>query len=80
MDARGKRRRTYGAEDYATPYEKLKSLSDATKFLKPGVSFASLDQLAQTMSDTGAAKKMSRAKAAMLRLCQSESPVAPKCA
>jgi hypothetical protein len=35
VDARGKRRSTYGAEDYSTPYEKLKSLSDAAKYLKP---------------------------------------------
>lgn len=78
MDARGKRRRTYEADDYATPYEKLKSLADATEYLKPEVSFTSLDRLAQTMSDTESARKMSRAKAAMLRLCKSESPTPPK--
>lgn len=79
MDARGKRRRSYRAEDYATPYEKLKSLSDAAKYLKPEVSFTALDRFAQTMSDTEAARKMGRAKAVMLRLCKSESPVPPKC-
>jgi transposase InsO family protein len=79
VDARGKRRRTYCAENYATPYEKLKSMSDASKYLKPEVRFASLDLLAQTMSDTEAARKMSRAKAAMLSLCKSEQPAPPKC-
>jgi transposase InsO family protein len=78
VDARGKRHRTYNAEDYATPYEKLKSLDMASQYLKPEVSFATLDQMAQTMSDTESARKMSRAKAAMLRLCKSESPTPPK--
>jgi hypothetical protein len=77
-DARGKRRRTYKAEDYATPYEKLKSLVEASEYRKPGVSFASLVRLAQMMSDTEAAKKMSRAKSVMLRLCKSEAPTPPK--
>jgi len=79
LDARGKRQRTYKAEDYATPWEKLKSLPEASQYLKPEVSFASLDRLAQTLSDTESAKKMSRAKAVLLRLCKSESPVPPKC-
>jgi transposase InsO family protein len=78
VDARGKRRRTYSAEDYATPYEKLKSLSDPSRYLKPDVSFASLDRLAQSMSDIEAARKMGGAKAVMLRRCKSESPVPPK--
>jgi transposase InsO family protein len=79
VDARGKRRSTYGAEDYSTPYEKLKSLSDAAKYLKPEMSFASLDLLAKTMSDTEAARKRGRAKAVLLHLCKSESPTPPKC-
>jgi len=79
LDAQGKRRRTYKAEDYATPYEKLKSLPAASKYLKPGVSFALLDRLGQTMSDTESAKKMGRAKAELLRRCKSESPTPPKC-
>ena len=78
FDQRGKRRRSYKAEDYATPYEKLKSLPAAAKYLKPPVSFPSLDRLAQAMSDTEAARKMARAKAVLLRRCKSESPVPPK--
>jgi hypothetical protein len=79
LDARGKRPRTYKAEDYATPYERLKSLPEASQYLKPEVSFASLDRLAQTLSDTESVKKMSRAKTVLLHLCKSESPVPPKC-
>jgi transposase InsO family protein len=39
LDARGKRQRRYKAADYATPYEKLKSLPEAAKCLKAGISF-----------------------------------------
>jgi hypothetical protein len=62
VDARGKRKRVYKAEDYATLYEKLKSLPDAGRCLKPGISFAQLDKQAASLSDTECAKKMSAAK------------------
>ena len=42
-DAKGKVRRRYRRQDVATPYEKLKSLPNAERFLKPGVTFADLD-------------------------------------
>jgi transposase InsO family protein len=38
LDARGKRQRRYPSGDYATPYEKLKSLPEAATYLKDGVS------------------------------------------
>ena len=78
LDARGKRHRQYKIEDYATPYEKLKSLPDAERYLKPGISFADLDRMAKIMSDTECAKKMSAAKAKLLRQCKMESPVPPR--
>jgi transposase InsO family protein len=77
-DARGKRRRQYKVADYATPYEKLKSLPEAEKRLKEGISFGSLDKLAGAMSDTGSARKMAVAKARLLRRCKMESPVPPR--
>jgi transposase InsO family protein len=40
IDARGKRKRQYKLEDYATPYEKLRSLPDMEQYLKTGVSLA----------------------------------------
>ena len=78
LDARGKRKRQYQAEDYTTPYEKLKSLPEAEQGLKPGLSFVQLDKLAYAMSDTESAKKMGAAKAQLLRQCKSESPVPPR--
>ena len=38
----GKVRHRYRRNDVATPYEKLKSLPDAQRFLEPGVTFAEL--------------------------------------
>jgi hypothetical protein len=77
LDARGKRKRRYPLEDYATPYQKLKSLDQSTGYLKPGIAFDRLDRLARVRSDTECAQKMSAAKAKLLRVCKSESPIPP---
>jgi transposase InsO family protein len=74
LDARGKRKRRYLHMDYTTPYEKFKSLPQAEEYLKEGLSFARLDQLARAMSDTECARKMSAAKVKLLRKCKIESP------
>lgn len=78
LNARGKRRRHYKAEDYATPYDKLRSMPEVEQYLKPGIKFQQLEQFALRMSDTECAKKMSAAKAKLLRQCKSESPVPPR--
>lgn len=75
---RGKRRKVYPREDYATPYEKLKSLPEAEKFLKPGITFQQLDRRARQMSDTEAARKMRQAKVVLLRAVKLEAPTAPR--
>lgn len=78
LDARGKRRRRYLQEDYATPYEKLKGLEAAEQYLKPNLSWAQLDQVAQRMSDTECARRMAAAKAKLLRRVKIESPHPPR--
>jgi transposase InsO family protein len=78
VDARGKRQRRYKPSDYATPYEKLKSLSDAEQYLKPNLAFAQLDQAASRMSDTECAKRMGTAKSKLLQSCKIESPFPPR--
>ena len=60
VDKRGKIRKKY--ETYLTPYEKLKSLPDATHCLKPGASFEVLDKIAYAESDNNFAEKMKKAK------------------
>lgn len=78
LDAKGKRRRQYKREDYATPYEKLTSLAKAEQYLKPNLSFTQLDKTALQMSDTECARKMMAAKAELLCRCKIESPVPPR--
>lgn len=58
----GKRKRVYPPADYQTPYEKLKSLPHAARYLKPGVTFADLDEMAYACSDTEFAEQMQEAK------------------
>ena len=45
-----------------TPYEKLKSLPGAEAYLKPGLSFAILDEIAYAMSDNQAADRLQKAR------------------
>ena len=77
-DPGGKQRRIYKASDYQTPYEKLKSLPQAAKYLKQGVSFEHLERTAYAMSDTASARRMKQAKEALLRQCKIVSPFPPR--
>jgi len=77
FDERGKRKREYKLDDYATPHQKLKSLLQARDHLKEGISLECLDRFAKTMSDTEFARKMGAAKAKLLRACKIESPLPP---
>lgn len=69
-DKRGKRKRVYPHQDYRTPYEKLRSLTDWQKYLKDGIDAAQLGQQAQRMSDTQAARQMQKAKLTLLGRCR----------
>jgi len=64
-DAKGKRTHKYPKDGYRTPYEKLRSLSNAEQYLKPGISFELLDLQAYAMSDTQWAETMQIEKSAM---------------
>ena len=59
-DSKGKQKKVY--KSYLTPYEKLRSLPDAEKYLKPGIAFEVLDQIAHQKSDTECAALMQKAK------------------
>ena len=67
----GKRRRRYRLEDYRTPYEKLVSLEAWQQHLKVGLSATRLEQQAQRMSDTEAARRMQAVKRKLLAQCRS---------
>lgn len=61
-DAKGKQRKRYRYEGMMTPYDKFKSLPNADQFLKPGLSFHSLDDIAYAISDNEAAKRLQQAR------------------
>ena len=67
---RGKRKRTYRHKDYRTPYEKLTSLPEWEKSLKAGITPELLRRQATTRSDTEAARRMQKAKLALLARCR----------
>jgi transposase InsO family protein len=73
LDERGKRQRKYKIEDYRTPFEKLQSLPEAESFLKPGLSLRELEKRSLAISDTECARRMSAAKAKLLRRCLTPS-------
>jgi len=73
LGARGKKKRIYRTEDYQTPYEKLTSLSDWQQYLKEGLRPAALEQQAGQMGDTEAARRMKKAKLALLEKCRGKS-------
>jgi transposase InsO family protein len=51
VDHKGKVSKKYPLKDYRTPYEKLRALPDAEKFLKQGLSFKELDRFAAAYTD-----------------------------
>ena len=62
VDHKGKQRKRYPYARIMTPYDKLKSLPNATTYLKEGVTFEQLDALALQMSDNEAARQLTRAR------------------
>ena len=61
-DAKGKERKKYRYEDMMTPYEKFKSIPEASQYLKDGVTFEQLNAQAAEMSDNNAALAMNDAR------------------
>jgi hypothetical protein len=58
IDPKGKEVKKYKYEDIYTPYEKFKSLPNATQYLKEGITFEELDYKANMISDGEAARQM----------------------
>lgn len=67
VDDKGRLRKRYHYEQMMTPYEKLKSLPNASDYLKPGVTFEALDDIAYAMSDNEAAQHLNEARAELFR-------------
>jgi len=54
-DKKGKQKKVYPYQNIMTPYEKLKSLKNAERYLKENLSFKRLDDFANKMTDNEAA-------------------------
>lgn len=57
-DKKGKIKKIYKQEDYMTPYEKLKGLENAKKYLKEKITFKKLDKIAYKYTDNEMAEKV----------------------
>ena len=77
VDSKGKRRKRYPYANLMTPFEKLKSLTGAAAYLKPGITFAALDDIAMQQSDNDAAQLLNEARAKLFRaINKSHKPAA----
>jgi hypothetical protein len=74
VDAKGKQRKRYPYERMMTPYENLKSLSNAERFFKPGVTFEQLHALALQMSDNEAAAQLHKARQQLFQRIHEQPP------
>ena len=68
VDKKGKERKRYPYDQIMTPYEKLKSLPNATSYLKPGTTFKQLDEIAHQISDNDAAERLQNAKTKLFQI------------
>ncbi len=64
-DKKGKIRKKY--DTYLTPYEKLKSLDNSAQYLKKGITFAKLDEIAYSESDIKAGEIMKKEKSKVFK-------------
>ena len=62
IDDKGRQRKIYRYDNMMTPYDKFKSLPDAADYLKPGMTFETLDKVALNISDNEAADRMMQAR------------------
>lgn len=68
INEKGKRRKRYPYANLMTPYDKFKSLPEATKYLKADITFQALDDIAMQHSDNEAARLMNKARAELFRV------------
>lgn len=61
-DKKGKQRKKYHYKNMMTPYDKLKSIPDAARYLKDGINFELLDRKAYAMTDNQSADQLQKAR------------------
>ena len=77
VDARGKQKKLYRYERMMTPYEKLKSLPNPERFLKPGLTLEQLDAQAMQMSDNETAAQLHKARQQLFKQIHEQSSHSP---
>jgi len=68
VDEKGKQKKVYKYNNMMTPYEKFKSLDEPSQYLKDGVTFEQLDDIAQSMSDNEAAQRLQAERQALFSI------------
>jgi hypothetical protein len=76
VDAKGKVKKTYPQDQVMTPYERLKSLPEYTKTLRPGMTAELLQKLSVALSDNDAARHVQESRARLFRMFNRRSKVA----
>lgn len=64
---KGKQKRKYEYKNMMTPYEKLKSLPDASQYLKDDITFEKLDDKANEMTDNQAADYLQKQRSLLFK-------------
>jgi len=67
IDPKGKIKKSYPYEEVMTPYERLKSVSQAESYLRPGVTLEKLRTIANQMSDNQFAERMVKARSNLFK-------------
>ncbi len=71
--ATGRVKKRYPQSKVATPYDRLRSLTDAEGFLRPGTTFETLDQLVLATTGLEAAQGVQRARNELMRTLAKEA-------
>jgi len=75
-DHKGKQLKRYYQKDMMTPYDKLKSLPHAEKYLKPDITFKQLDAIAKKQSDLDAWGQLQKARTKLFDTIFGQTPKA----
>jgi len=78
MDHKGKAKKKYPYREVKTPYERLKSLPAAKKYLVEGLTFDNLDAIVQEISDNEFAERMVKARSDLFQRIASRKSRLPK--
>ncbi len=67
IDSQGKHIKTYPYAGMMTPYDKLKSIENASNYLKPGITFEILDKVALNQTDDQAAEYLQKERSKLFK-------------